>query len=84
MMKEEIELVIDYPANIAKALLKNEIDIGLVPIAVLPEMKEYHIFSNYGIGADGEVASVCLFSEVPIEKVEKVLKLEYKIHIFLW
>jgi chorismate dehydratase len=77
MMKEAINLVIDYPSNIAKALLNDEIDIGLVPVAVLPEMKEYHIFSDYCIGSDGEVASVCLFSEVPIEKIEKVL-LDYQ------
>jgi chorismate dehydratase len=77
MMKEAVDLIIDYPANIAKALLNDEIDIGLVPVAVLPEMKEHYIFSRYCIGSDGEVASVCLFSEVPIEKIEKVL-LDYQ------
>jgi chorismate dehydratase len=77
MMKDDIELVIDYPANIAHKLLTNEIDIGLVPVAILPDMKEYHIVSDYCIGCDGEVASVCLFSDVPLPEIEKIL-LDYQ------
>jgi chorismate dehydratase len=74
---EEIDLTIDYPSSIAAMLLKDEIDIGLVPVAILPGMKEYYINGDYCIGSDGPVASVCLFSETPIEKVEKVL-LDYQ------
>lgn len=77
MMKDEIDLIIDYPANIAAALLNDEIDIGLVPVAILPEMKEYYIIGDHCIGAEGEVFSVCLFSEVPLEQVETVL-LDYQ------
>ena len=77
MMKDEVELVIDYPSNIASFLLSNKIDIGLVPVAVLPEMKEYHIISDYCISSDGEVASVCLFSEVPLQEIETAL-LDYQ------
>ncbi len=47
MMDDQIELMMDYPANIAQALLKDEIDIGLVPVAIIPEMKEYHIIGNH-------------------------------------
>ena len=43
MMKEQAELIIDYPSKIASMLLKDEIDVGLVPVAIIPEMKEYHI-----------------------------------------
>jgi chorismate dehydratase len=77
MMKEEIDLLIDYPSNIARKLLTNEIDIGLVPVAVLPLMKAYHIVSDYCIGCDGEVASVCLFSEVPLPEIKTIL-LDYQ------
>ena len=77
MMKEEVELVMDYPANIASMLLNDEIDIGLVPVAVLPALKEYHLISDYCIACDGEVASVCLFSEVPINEIETIL-LDYQ------
>jgi len=76
-MSEEMELVFDFPSNIARKLLNDEIDIGLVPVAVLPAMKEYHIIADYCIGCDGPVASVCLFSDVPLDKIEKML-LDYQ------
>ena len=76
-VRETIELVEDYPSNVASYLLAGEIDIGLVPVAVLPEMKEYHIYTDYCIGSNGPVASVCLFSDVPINEVESVL-LDYQ------
>jgi len=77
LMKDEVDLFIDYPSKIAAMLLNNEIDVGLVPVAVIPQMKEYYIISDYCIGSVGEVASVCLFSEVPINKIETIL-LDYQ------
>ncbi|MEO6357317.1 MAG: menaquinone biosynthesis protein [Ferruginibacter sp.] len=77
MMKETIDLVIDYPANIATQLVNNEIDIGLIPVAVLPNLREYHIVSDFCIAADGAVASVCLFSEVPLNEIKTIL-LDYQ------
>ncbi len=72
-----MDLVEDYPARIASKLLYNEIDIGLVPVAIIPKLKEHHIITDYCIGAEGPVASVALFSDVPLEKIEKVL-LDYQ------
>ena len=69
----QIELVIDYPSRIAAMLLRDEIDMGLVPVAVIPQMREYYINGGWCIGSDDDVASVCIFSETPIEKVERVL-----------
>jgi len=77
LIKNEAELIIDYPSKIASMLLENQIDVGLVPVAIIPQMQEYHIISDYCIGSVGEVASVCLFSEVPLDKIEKVL-LDYQ------
>lgn len=77
MMQEQIELIIDHPGNIATALLNGTIDLGLVPVAIIPDMKQHCIVSEYGIGANGAVASVCLFSQVPLEQIETVL-LDYQ------
>jgi chorismate dehydratase len=77
MMKESVELVFDYPSNIAAALLNDEIDIGLVPVAIIPERDSFQIVSNYCISCNGEVASVCLFSEVPVQEIKTVL-LDYQ------
>ena len=76
-MKESVELKIDFPSRIASMLLQDEIDVGLVPVAIIPEMKEHHIISDYCISCDGEVASVCLFSEVPLHEIKKIL-LDYQ------
>lgn len=76
-LMQQIELIKDYPSKIAKQLLNNEIDVGLVPVAVIPQMKEYYIISDYCIGAEDNVASVCLFSEVEMNKIKKIL-LDYQ------
>ncbi len=72
-MKDEVELIFDYPAKVAAMLLNDEIDIGLIPVAVLPKLKEHHIISDYCIGASQPVASVCLFSDVPLEEIKEIL-----------
>lgn len=77
MMAEEIDLTFDYPANVAKMLLNDRIDVGLIPVAVLGKLKKYHIISDFCIGASKPVASVCLFSEVPIHEVKEIL-LDYQ------
>lgn len=71
-VSEFIELTGDYPARVAQLLKDGEIDLGLIPVAVIPELPEYHIVGNHCIGAEGEIASVALFSEVPMAEIKKV------------
>jgi len=73
----EIELVEDYPSKIAQMLVDDKIDIGLVPVAATLRLNEWHIHSNYCIGSDGAVASVCIFSEVPMVEI-KTVYLDYQ------
>ncbi len=77
MMKDEVDLVTDFPASIADMLMRDEVDIALVPVAAIPLLKEYHIITDYCIGSIGEVVSVCLFSDVPLEEIETIL-LDYQ------
>jgi chorismate dehydratase len=74
---EEIDLKTDYPARIATMLLEDEIDVGLVPVSIIPRMRDYHINTNYCIGSKGPVASVCIFSDNPLDQVNTVL-LDYQ------
>lgn len=67
----------DYPAKVAKWLLEDQVDVGLIPVAVIPLLPESHIISSWCIGADKPVASVCIFSEVPLEEVTH-LYLDYQ------
>lgn len=73
----KIELKVDYPSKIAQWLIDGDADIALVPVATIPHLKESYIVSDYGIAADGEVASVCLFSEVPVNEIKMVI-LDYQ------
>jgi len=68
----QIELIKAYPAMIAQDLIDGNIDMGLVPVAVIPLLKEAHLVSKYCIGAESAVASVCIFSDVPMEQIENV------------
>ena len=67
-----IELVEDYPSRLAEMLINDEIDLGLIPVAAIPQLKQYFIAGDYCIGTETESASVCLFSEVPLNEIKKV------------
>jgi chorismate dehydratase len=73
----DVEIALDTPALCAQKLLNNESDIGLVPVAILPKLNEYHILSDYCIGAKGNVGSVMLYSNVDLANIKTVL-LDYQ------
>jgi chorismate dehydratase len=66
------ELIPDYPAKVADMLKSGAVDVGLVPVALLQELPQYFIVSDYCISSDYEAASVCLFSEAPVNELTTV------------
>ncbi|HSC52215.1 MAG TPA: menaquinone biosynthesis protein [Phnomibacter sp.] len=76
-VRNDIDLITDYPSSVASQLLEGKIDIGLVPVAIIPELPYAEIIGDYCIGADKAVASVCIFSQVPMEQIETVV-LDYQ------
>ena len=76
-LDKKLTISLDIPSACADKLLSNKIDIGLVPIVVLKQMKNPHIISDFCIGADGEVDTVCLFSDVTIQEIESIF-LDYQ------
>jgi chorismate dehydratase len=73
----DIDLSLDIPSKCAEKLLTNQVDIGLVPIAILPLLSEYHILTDFCIGANKKVNSVILVSDVPLNEIETIL-LDYQ------
>ncbi|MCB0820223.1 MAG: menaquinone biosynthesis protein [Bacteroidetes bacterium] len=63
---------LDIPAVCAQKLLDGICDVGLVPVAILPKLGEYHLIGDTCIGADGAVDSVVLLHEVPLEEINSV------------
>ena len=62
----------DIPSVCASKLISKQVDIALVPVAVIPLMNESFIISDYCIGASGSVKTVLLLSDVPLDKIESV------------
>ncbi len=71
-LKNRIDLQEDIPSICAQKLKFNQVDIGLVPVALLPELDNYKIITNYCIGANGKVDSVKLYSQVPLNEIKSV------------
>jgi chorismate dehydratase len=72
-----IDLQLDIPSVCAQKLMDNQVDIGLIPVAVIPMLKEKYIITDFCIGAIGKVASVMLYSNVPLNKMGIIL-LDYQ------
>ena len=74
---KHVDLQLDIPSVCAQKLMHGKVDIGLVPVAILPQLKQYYILSDYCIGAEGKVGSVMLYSNVPLEEITTIL-LDYQ------
>ena len=71
-IKEDIILSTAYPAQLAAALKEQTIDLALLPVAAISSIPQAQIIGNYGIAADGDVASVALFSHVPLAEITHI------------
>ena len=76
-LDKQFDLSLDMPSEGARKLLEGEVDLGLVPVAIIPKLKTPHIISDYCIGAEGAVNTVAIFSEVPIDQLTH-LYLDYQ------
>jgi chorismate dehydratase len=74
---KKVILETDHPAECATKLISGKVDIGLIPVAALPLMKEYHIITDYCLGAYGKVRTVMLLSNCPFEEIRSV-NLDYR------
>lgn len=72
LLQQEIDLVLDYPARLATMMQDGRLDIALLPVASIPSIEGANVFSQYCIASDRQVASVCLFSDVPVEEIQEV------------
>lgn len=68
----DIDLILDYPSQLAALLQDGKIDMALLPVAAIPAIKNARTVAGYGIAASGKVASVAIFSHVPMEQISTV------------
>lgn len=67
-----MEVSLDIPSVCADKLLSGEASVGLIPVAVLPDLPEHSIVTDYCIAADGPVRTVLLYSDVPFSEIETI------------
>ena len=72
-----LDVSLDIPAVCGKKVTENKADIGFVPVATIPLIKDAKIISNYCIGAVGEVYSVLLVGKSPLSKIKRIM-LDYQ------
>lgn len=66
------EISLDYPAECARKLIEGSADIGLVPVAVLPQIPNACVVGDFCIGASGAVRTVSLLGQCPVERMERI------------
>lgn len=61
----------DVPARCADLLHEGLVDLGLIPAIEYPR-GDYYIVPDVAIGANGHIASVAVFSRVPVEAIRSL------------
>ena len=68
----ELELTIDIPSICAQKLIENQVDLALVPVAAIPQLESPYIISDFCIGTEGAVKTVCIYADEPIESLDSI------------
>lgn len=75
-LDKKININLDIPSLCAKKLADGRANLGLIPVAAIPQVPNAQIITDYCIGAKGAVKTVCIYSKLPIEQIE-ALYLDY-------
>ena len=62
----------DPPSACARLLHDGEIDLGMIPTIAYQHREGYRVVPGAAIGSEGPVASVALFTKVPLAKIRRV------------
>ncbi len=71
---KSIKLYDEYPSLIAENFFSGKYDIALLPVGALENAGEdIEVITDYCIGAERKVDSVCLYSQVPLNEIKDVV-----------
>ncbi len=71
-LEDRIEVHRVTPALCAQLFQERKVDISLCPIGALRDMPDHEMCGKYCIGADGEVGTVVLLSQAPVDQIRSV------------
>ena len=69
---ERWQIRYDLPSVCSALLYAGDVDLGLIPSIDYLEAPDYRLVPRVGIGSHGPVASVALFSRVPLEGIRRI------------
>jgi chorismate dehydratase len=73
----KVILTTDHPSDCAEKVITGKADIGLIPVAALPLVKNYEIITDYCLGAYGKVRTVLLLSNCRFSEIQRI-NLDYR------
>jgi len=71
-LDKELEIFKDIPADCADKLIADEVDLALIPVAAITQLSDHYIISDYCVGCDGPVKTVCIYSNSPLTEVNRL------------
>ncbi|MBP7184422.1 MAG: menaquinone biosynthesis protein [Saprospiraceae bacterium] len=71
-LEKEMELKLAIPSLCSEMLTNGSVDFGLIPIASIPTLNSPYLISDYCIGTNGKVRTVCLVANEPIEQLKLI------------
>jgi chorismate dehydratase len=66
------DITLAPPSECARLFHQHKCDIALLPVGALLHAENYSLITDYCIGCDGAVRTVCLMSQKPIEEINEV------------
>jgi chorismate dehydratase len=71
-LADQFDLSLDMPSVCARKLKEGEVDLALTPIAIIPELPSSYLVSDFCIGAEGTVKTVCLYAQKPLREIRRI------------
>lgn len=71
-LQELAEFSYGYPAQVAKKLSSNEVDMSIISVGAIPTIPNAQIISKYCISATQRVDSVLLCSNKPVDEIDTI------------
>jgi len=71
-LDKKFEISLHIPSVCADKLILGDVDIALAPVVLMKQLNNVKIISDYCIGANGNVDTVCLFSDVPFYEIKNI------------
>lgn len=68
-----IDLILAPPARCADLLQEGSVDISLCPVGAFLKIDDWQVLTDYCIGCEGSVRTVCVYAHQPLEELTHIM-----------